>query len=477
MARLFVFGIGGTGARVLRSLTMLMASGVEVGVDEICPILIDPDAGNADLTRTTSLLDLYMSINSKLTQPNKNKFFKTSLVPLVSNYYLELKDTSSMTFADYMGLNTMDIVSKSMMEMLFSKKNLESDMKVGFKGNPNIGSVVLNQLVPTDAFQQFVSLFSPGDKIFIINSIFGGTGASGFPLLLKILRESKPVDYAKASAIASAVIGAITVLPYFTIEAEDETVSSINSSTFASKAKSALAYYEENIYNNKQIDYLYFIGDDMMSEPYKNHEGGPEQCNKAHLIEMMAATAIVDFSYVKGDERPKSPCSKELGLKDETETSVITFDNFYEQLKTMLYCPMIEFSLMANLFHYQFEEVKSSSLDANRRGEFSSIFSSDFIRNLKDFLENYRGWLEEMEGNQRKLKLFNLDSEKDPFKLVTHIPAKSSGFFMARKGYNLVYHKLAEVAKHITKVKKEDPSSFAEMYYLAMKELVTNKFK
>lgn len=122
MARLFVFGIGGTGARVLRSLTMLMASGVEVGVDEICPILIDPDAGNADLTRTTSLLDLYMSINSKLTQPNKNKFFKTSLVPLVSNYYLELKDTSSMTFADYMGLNTMDIVSKSMMEMLFLRR-------------------------------------------------------------------------------------------------------------------------------------------------------------------------------------------------------------------------------------------------------------------------------------------------------------------------------------------------------------------
>lgn len=123
MARLFVFGIGGTGARVLRSLTMLMASGVQVGVDEICPILIDPDAGNADLTRTTSLLNLYMSINSKLTQPNKNKFFKTAFVPLVPNYYLELKDTSSMTFADYMGLNTMDLAGKSMMEMLFSKKN------------------------------------------------------------------------------------------------------------------------------------------------------------------------------------------------------------------------------------------------------------------------------------------------------------------------------------------------------------------
>ena len=47
---------------------------------------------------------------------------------------------------------------------------------------------------------------------------------------------------------------------------------------------------------------------------------------------------------------------------------------------------------------------------------------------------------------------------------------------MARKGYNLIYHKLAEAAKHITKVKKEDPNSFVEMYYLAMEELVKSKF-
>ena len=38
----FVFGIGGTGARVLRSLTLLLASGVECKSD-IVPIIIDPD--------------------------------------------------------------------------------------------------------------------------------------------------------------------------------------------------------------------------------------------------------------------------------------------------------------------------------------------------------------------------------------------------------------------------------------------------
>ncbi len=479
MARLFIFGIGGTGARVLRSLTMLMASGVKLGVDEVVPILIDPDAGNADLTRATSLLNDYASIKKYLTQPNGNKFFGTGITNVTTNYYMELKDTSSMKFADYIGLKTMDEASRSMTEMLFSGENLDSDMKVGFKGNPNVGSVVLNQLVGSDAFQGFESLFSAGDKIFIINSIFGGTGASGFPLLLKILRESTPKDYAKASVVASSVIGAVTVLPYFTIKAADESKSRINSSTFLSKAKSALAYYEENIYENKQIDQLYFIGDDMMSEPYENNEGGPDQKNNAHLVEMMAATAIVDFSKVDGDTRPGRPCSKELGLKvmdGDDDPTVITFNNFHDGLRDMLFAPMVEFAMMANVFHYRLDDVKGSSLDANQKGEFADIFSSAFMKGLRSFLECYRDWLAEMEGNVRSLKLFCLDSAKDPFMLVTGIAPKKSGMF-ARKGYNLLFHQLALAARHMTKVKRDDPSAFMEMYFLAMRELVTNKFK
>lgn len=58
MSKIFLFGIGGTGARVLRSLTMMLATGVKLGVDEIIPIIIDPDAANADLTRTVSLFNI-----------------------------------------------------------------------------------------------------------------------------------------------------------------------------------------------------------------------------------------------------------------------------------------------------------------------------------------------------------------------------------------------------------------------------------
>lgn len=59
MAKLYIFGIGGTGSRVLRSLTMMLASGVQLGQDEIVPIFIDPDESNADLSRTVDLMNLY----------------------------------------------------------------------------------------------------------------------------------------------------------------------------------------------------------------------------------------------------------------------------------------------------------------------------------------------------------------------------------------------------------------------------------
>ena len=49
MSKLYVFGIGGTGSRVLRALTMLLASGVKCDAEKIVPIIIDPDDSAADM--------------------------------------------------------------------------------------------------------------------------------------------------------------------------------------------------------------------------------------------------------------------------------------------------------------------------------------------------------------------------------------------------------------------------------------------
>ena len=60
--KIYIFCIGGTGSRVLRSLTMLMASGIQVDASSIVPIIVDPDFSNADVTRTINIMKLYAGI-------------------------------------------------------------------------------------------------------------------------------------------------------------------------------------------------------------------------------------------------------------------------------------------------------------------------------------------------------------------------------------------------------------------------------
>ena len=86
----YIFGIGGTGARVIKSLTMLLSAGVEINTDEVVPVFIDTDAAAANLTETVTLLEDYKSINESLQFAGgvRNRFFKTRVTQLVGHKHL-----------------------------------------------------------------------------------------------------------------------------------------------------------------------------------------------------------------------------------------------------------------------------------------------------------------------------------------------------------------------------------------------------
>lgn len=462
MAKLYVFGIGGTGTRVLRSFTMMMAAGVNMETDEIVPIIIDPDASNADLTRTVALMNIYRTIHSSLsfTKKNESTFFRKELSQILVNYTLRINDTDDKTFLQFIDLPSMDKSSQAMMKMLFSEKNLGSSMDVGFKGNPNIGSIVLNQIVDSNDFQDFANDFESGDKIFIISSIFGGTGASGFPLLLKTLRTG--TNFPNNDLINHAEIGAITVLPYFKLKSDDE--SEIDSSSFISKTKSALAYYENNISKNNSINALYFLADDV-ANVYENHEGGSAQQNDAHLIEFLAATAIVDFS----NKQHTNTSNKELGLKDLS--SSVTFDSFYENQRRLLFAPLVEFMMMTNCLNHKFDYYSSKDFNANN-DNFNGLYGSSFMTELHNFTGLFIEWLDEMKRNKRSLDLFNLNTKDKPFEVVTGVKPKK--IINLKSDYDLVTDRLNSAVKKCHS--KEDNDKFLEMFFLAMKKLFNEKF-
>ena len=462
MAKLYVFGIGGTGARVLRSFTMLMAAGVNLSCDEIVPIIIDPDTSNADLTRTVSLMNSYRSVRSELhfSPENVSQFFRKELSQILINYTLMIQDTDDKTFKQFIDLSSMDMASQAMMRMLFSEKNLASSMNVGFKGNPNIGSVVLNQIVNSQGFQAFANNFSQGDKIFIISSIFGGTGASGFPLLLKTLRTG--TSFPNNDIINKAEIGAITILPYFKVKKDDE--SEIDSSTFISKTKSALAYYENNISKNNSINALYYLADDI-SNTYENHEGGSAQLNDAHLIEFLASTAIVDFANKHHD----NTTNKELGLSDLNGS--VTFASFYDRMREILFTPLTGFIMMSNCLTYKRDYYQSMSFNANN-DNFDGLYNSSFMNELQTFCESYIQWLKEMKDNKRSLDLFNLSANDNPFDVVTGLKPKK--ILSIKSDYDLVTDRLnSEIRKCHA---QDDKDKFLEMFYLGTQRLINEKF-
>lgn len=461
MAKLYIFGIGGTGARVLRSFTMMMAAGVNIEVDEIVPVIIDPDASNADLTRTVALMNNYRAIHSSLSfiEKNESTFFRKGLSQILPNYTLRVNDTDDKTFQQFIDLPSMDKASQAMMRMLFSENNLASSMDVGFKGNPNIGSIVLNQIIDSDDYQNFANNFEAGDKIFIISSIFGGTGASGFPLLLKTLRTG--TNFPNNDLINHAEIGAITLLPYFKLKNDDE--SEIDSSTFISKTKSALAYYENNISKNGSIDALYFLADDI-SNTYENHEGGSAQQNDAHLVEFLAATAIVDFS----NKQHATTTNKELGLKDFTGS--VTFDSFYDKQKKLLFAPLTEFMMMANCLNYKFDYYSSNEFGANY-DNFKGLYSSTFMSELQNITASYITWLEEMKRNKRSLDLFNLNAKDKPFEIVTGCKPKKIASL--KSNYDLMTDRLNSAVKKCQS--KEDNDKFLEMFFIGLTRLFNEK--
>ncbi len=475
MSKLYVFAIGGTGSRVLRSLTMLAAAGVDIHANEIVPVIIDPDASNADLTRTVNLMNQYSTVRNGITfsDANETSFFKTEISETVQNYSLHIQDTEDRRFEEFIGYSSLSQENKAMMSMLFSEKNLEAEMQVGFKGNPNIGSVVLNQIVTSPQFTEFANSFAEGDKIFIISSIFGGTGASGFPLLLKTLRDPG-ATFPNHSIINHAEIGAVTILPYFKLEPSDE--SEIDSSTFISKTRAALSYYETNVVGNQSINALYYLADD--GNIYENYDGGCLQQNPAHIIEFIGATAVIHF--MNNDFADKN-LNLEFGIRDTADNDGVTFGRFHPETEHLLMKPMTQLTLMANCLQdgsTQLNFITSPQLVANGTicAKEQHFYSSPYFRQLREFLQTYKEWLLELKQNKRSLNLFNLECGARPFELVTDRRPSQSGLpFFGKKDYEAFYNAVNNAAK---KVRGDKASSlFIETFARATKKLAEDKLK
>ncbi len=206
--RLFLFLVGGTGSRVLRPLVMQLAAGIlPTDADghnmplEIVPMIIDPHKANEDLKRTENLLRGYKQIRKELYGERSDVdagFFAakistlSDIIPaaeeLPDTFLFNMGGVDSKKFASFISFNTLDSANQALCSMMFSRAQLDTKMDIGFVGSPNIGSVALNMFKDSNEFKQFSNVFQKTDRVFVVSSIFGGTGAAGYPVIVKNIR-------------------------------------------------------------------------------------------------------------------------------------------------------------------------------------------------------------------------------------------------------------------------------------------------
>lgn len=483
---LYIFGIGGTGARVLKALTMLMASGVQLSnANRVVPMLIDPDNDNGDLTRTLELIRLYRSIRQHTEQDN-NKFFSTDIRSLTdaeesatsNEYHFPITGISNNRFKDLIELNAMDRRTQAMTQLLFSDNNLDADMQVGFKGNPNIGSVVLNRFKHSETFRAFANNFNQNDRIVIIGSIFGGTGAAGLPLLIKNLRDAD-ASVPNHELLRNAPIAAISVLPYFNVQGD----TSIDSDTFISKTKAALTYYAGNLCKNNSVNALYYLGD-TIANTHKGADGAAAQKNKAHFVELAAAMAIVDFSRYGSHElavekgKVVSPKYFEYGLKEETNE--IQLRHLGSQSFNLAGKSLTQYFLFQK-FMRDFYGLMPSNAAWMKNGTHKltqDVLDARLMSDLQRFNQSFDEWLAEMEQSTTAFKPFWRDAgEKDIFNAVTGFREQTSMLhFIAPKGVDKFSKILSKNEEQLAPAGKSERKLFS-LFYTATQEIIKEHIK
>ena len=406
MKKVFVFCIGGTGIRVMKSIAMLMAGGMDTNGYTVVPVILDPHLDLEEKKNLHSLIDSYKDIYNKTINNGSSTLnsldgFFNSEIRTINELNNQTNDTqqnagSKEKFRSYIELANLgaDDLNNYLVETMFSTKNLDNPLSVGFKGNPNVGTVVLGEMIEgADWFRAFKQHCEKNDRVFIISSIFGGTGASGYPLLEKKIRlaENEP-------AVKNALMGAVTVLPYYGLKDPATTGSDIDSANFYTKTKAALAYYEGTV----KSDYLYYVGEKSLKQIYDNDE--KKQDDKANFIELVAASALFDF-LKRG--KPDNQQYLSRAIESDLESlDLVSLGNGYKDIVKSV----ADYMLLRNLVNTlpsekYFPLIKNRGLD----GEF---YKDSAFQALKRFTEIYYKWYTELAQNKRAFAPLHYDNPK-----------------------------------------------------------------
>lgn len=323
----FVLFEGGTGSKVATALSHLIASGMIEKQDEIIHLqLCDKDGENKDTADAKGVIESVVSLTGIGTLDpvdgnglfDRKVCFTTRVLKDDFDFTKRLEEAISKSgggnaanepVPSWIVDNRYRDLDKFLLDAFFSKEDQAKALTDGFIGSATRGALVYAYLLEkdksiVDKIREYLN--HNADKhcrVFVVGSIFGGTGASMF---------LKTVEVVKALDPARVHVAGVLVLPYFTFIGEDG--CTINPDKFWKKTMTSLEGYEEygklvKTYpgdTGKLLDRLYFAESPNHELHYctmKAVNGGGSQMRKADFVDVVAANYIVDFFNANPDDK------------------------------------------------------------------------------------------------------------------------------------------------------------------------------
>jgi hypothetical protein len=426
----YFIAIGGSGAKVMESLTHLCAAGMMPTDEKMHLLNIDPDVGNGNLARSSAALHCYEQFQ-EIEKGHKTPLFKTKVE--LANPFTWNPTEHNKCLDDVMSYQAYknDAIGH-LFEVLYTQKERETLLNEGFRGHPSIGAAVMAKKAVLDTDNddaQWDWLKSrvnqdvkSGQKVKIVlaGSIFGGTGAAGLPTIAKLLQKSFD-EYQKDGSV---VLGGVLILPYFsfTVPSDDELEGQVvaSSENFLTNTKAALRYYsiknkEENIFSS-----MYFIGDSKLERVNNFSVGSSSQENDAHLVDFYGALAALDFfqsdsehlkncSYISHSQQEKFEWSDLPTMKlkeNDTQKDVSLSERLGQYVRFIfsylhLVKPVLHDLSTGKTAHYKYPWFVDYLQDITT--------DSQEIKRFEEYAEYFVRWLSQLtrDSGSRQISLIN----------------------------------------------------------------------
>ncbi len=304
---------GGSGTRVLEALLHLCAAGL--GPPSLRLLWVDPDAANGNGDRVSALVARYIDLHGRFARQVGDGLglFRTKLDLFeVGGQSEGLKPWSPIQKGERLReLLNVDLLgstptSPDLVKLFFTPEELDMDLSQGFRGHPSLGSAAMSRVTFQKEAQPWRQLIEKlrndlaqdeGARVFLTGSVFGGTGAAAFYPLARFLREEATVNGNRLK------IGVSALAPYFRFAASTTRNSSSGARQAARAENFPLAtlgtvdfYRHLETHQRLPFDVVHWVGADAPAD-VNFAAGGPEQRNPSHFVELIAATAALEFFH------------------------------------------------------------------------------------------------------------------------------------------------------------------------------------